>query len=69
MAEAGSPETAVLREVPFLAQVEIRVDEEEAAAASRMAEGFLGCPLPAPGRGSIGSIVRCWRANAAGSAW
>ncbi|MFW5417107.1 hypothetical protein J0910_10880 [Nocardiopsis sp. CNT-189] len=52
MAEAGSPGTAVLRELPFLAQVEIRVDEEETAAASRMAEGFLGCALPAPGRSS-----------------
>ncbi|WP_017559771.1 sarcosine oxidase subunit gamma [Nocardiopsis baichengensis] len=46
----GLLEGSRLRELSFLAQAELRVDPDEAEAASRMAEQFLGCPLPGPGR-------------------
>ncbi|WP_017624231.1 sarcosine oxidase subunit gamma [Nocardiopsis chromatogenes] len=46
----GLLEGSHLSELSFLAQAELRVDAEEADAASRMAEQFLGCPLPGPGR-------------------
>ncbi|CAM4006178.1 sarcosine oxidase subunit gamma [Nocardiopsis gilva] len=51
---AGSADTALLRELPFLAQVELRVDADEEQAASRLAGEFLGCPLPEAGRVSGG---------------
>nr|WP_184080296.1 sarcosine oxidase subunit gamma family protein [Nocardiopsis mwathae] len=47
---AGSADTALLRELPFLAQVELRVDDDEEQTAARLAGEFLGCALPAAGR-------------------
>lgn len=49
-AAASSPTSATVRELQFLAQVELRVNEEDEEAAARMAGEFLGCELPAPGR-------------------
>lgn len=51
-AATGSEATVTLHEVPFLAQVELRVDPEEEWRAVRTAGEFLGCALPGPGRWS-----------------
>ncbi len=51
-ASVGSADTVVLREVPFLAQVELQVDPGEERCAARTAGEFLGCALPEPGRWS-----------------
>ncbi|RNL87563.1 sarcosine oxidase subunit gamma [Halostreptopolyspora alba] len=49
-AATGSDSTVTLYEVPFLAQVELRVDPGEERCAARTAGEFLGCALPEPGR-------------------
>ncbi|MBB4932717.1 sarcosine oxidase subunit gamma [Lipingzhangella halophila] len=49
-AATGSEQTVTLYEVPFLAQVELRVDPGEERCAARTAGEFLGCALPEPGR-------------------
>jgi sarcosine oxidase subunit gamma len=41
-----------LREIPFPAQVELRLDDEDAGAIGAKVGRFLGCALPAPGRAS-----------------
>ncbi|PSK97815.1 sarcosine oxidase subunit gamma [Murinocardiopsis flavida] len=60
-AGTGSAATVRLREVPFPAQAELRVSEDEEAAVVRLAAEFLGCPLPGPGsaRGD-GSPYALW---------
>ncbi|QVQ54717.1 hypothetical protein J4H86_06180 [Spiractinospora alimapuensis] len=50
MSATGGPNTVRLREVPFLAQVELRLEPSEEEAARRCAASFLGCSLPPPGR-------------------
>ncbi|WP_046471766.1 sarcosine oxidase subunit gamma [Allosalinactinospora lopnorensis] len=49
-AGTGSEATVTLREIPFLAQVELRVNPGEEGQAARMAGEFLGCSMPGPGR-------------------
>lgn len=51
-AAAGGPDSARLREVPFRAQVELRLDPDTAPAHRDDAAAVLGCPLPRPGRAS-----------------
>ncbi|GAA3748116.1 sarcosine oxidase subunit gamma [Spinactinospora alkalitolerans] len=51
LTRGAGPDAAVsVRELPPYAQVELRVDPEEAAPAARMAAEFLSCALPGPGR-------------------
>jgi sarcosine oxidase subunit gamma len=50
LAQAGAPDTARLRQLPFLSQVELRLDGGELdAALGRRAGQFLGCGLPPRG--------------------
>lgn len=58
MGAAGGENTVRLRELPFLAQVELRLEPGEEDAARRCASSFLGCSLPGPGRSQSNDGVR-----------
>lgn len=59
LARTGGPVT--LREVPFRAQVEFRIDDDYVTALSPRAAQFLGCDLPGPGLASgAGSPYVLW---------
>ncbi|MFI0356467.1 sarcosine oxidase subunit gamma [Actinomadura sp. 9N407] len=48
-APARAPGPVRLREIPFPAQVELRIDDEESASFEPRAGQFLGCGMPGPG--------------------
>jgi sarcosine oxidase, subunit gamma len=63
LTRAGAPDTARLYELPFLSQVELRVDGGELdAVLGRRAGEFLGCRLPPRGAaGGDGRPYVLWR--------